>query len=99
MLENLTDAQRALADYMSELSEDAWCAGWMMNLEFELWRAMQSEPRECGRIVLSDAQVETLQRLSAGCGGWVVYDEDQGETWVDLAEWKRRFSVGPPTER
>lgn len=30
MLSELTPSQRALAEYMSDLSEDAYCAGWML---------------------------------------------------------------------
>jgi hypothetical protein len=36
VLLDLSPQARALADYMSELSEEAYSAGWMMGLEFEL---------------------------------------------------------------
>jgi hypothetical protein len=37
MLSDLTPDQRALARYMSDLSEEAYCAGWMSGLEYALW--------------------------------------------------------------
>ena len=37
MLRDLTPPQRQLADFMSDLSENAYCAGWMSGLEYALW--------------------------------------------------------------
>jgi hypothetical protein len=39
MLRDLTPAQLELAEYMSDLSEEAYCAGWMRDLEYALWDA------------------------------------------------------------
>ena len=44
MLTDLTPDQRALAEYMSELSEQAIHAGWIQNLEHALWRARTEGP-------------------------------------------------------
>jgi hypothetical protein len=46
MLADLSPDQRRLADYMSELSESAYCAGWMEGLEFALWEAVQGQRKE-----------------------------------------------------
>ncbi len=93
MLKDLTPAQRQLAEYMSELSEDAYCAGWMDGLEFALWRAVTEGPREYGFMHLSREQIERLGSLSEKCGGWIVFDDELWETWVPLSEWRRRYDA------
>jgi hypothetical protein len=40
MLRDLTPAQCELAKYMSDLSEEAYCAGWMQGLEYALWQVL-----------------------------------------------------------
>ena len=42
MLRDLTDAQRELAEAMSDISEDAYCTGWMQDLEYGLWRIVET---------------------------------------------------------
>jgi hypothetical protein len=93
MLSDLTLNQRALADYMSELSEEAYCAGWMMDLEYDLWNAVLGHSNEYGRLALGDAEISRLNKLAKECGGWVIFDDATQETWVPMAEWERLFSV------
>jgi hypothetical protein len=40
VLLNLEPEAHELAQYMSDLSEDAWHAGWMDGIEFALWDAV-----------------------------------------------------------
>lgn len=61
MLHQLDPAARALADYMSGLSEEAYCAAWMQDLEFELWRALGGGPTTYGRLELTHAHVARLE--------------------------------------
>ena len=49
---------------MSDLSEEAWCAGRMEGLEFELWAALVGGPREYGRLQLTTSHIERLRELS-----------------------------------
>jgi hypothetical protein len=42
----LDHAQRQLADYMSDLSEEAYSAGWMNGLEYALWDALTGRLEE-----------------------------------------------------
>lgn len=85
--------QRALAQYMSDLSEQAYCAGWMGDLEYALWEVVLGERREYGRVTFSDEQAADLRRLSAACGGWIAFDDDCEETWLSLSEWHERFQA------
>jgi len=93
MLKDLTADQRELADFMSDLSEQAYCAGWMDGLEYALWETLIGPRREYGRLNLCDTQRVRLRELSDACGGWIVFDDDNEETWLPRAEWKERFSA------
>src|SRR5882672_9438556 len=98
---DLRAEQHALAQYMSSLSEEAYRAGWMDGLEYALWQVALGETREYGQAVFTDEQVSQLRRLSDASAGWIVFDEDQGEIWVTLPDWKARFqhwqtTIGAP---
>jgi len=88
MLKDLTSDQRALADYMSELSELALSAGWTENLEHALWRAVVDGPFRYGNLNLEEQHTQRLMALSATCQGWVVFDDVTEEMFVPIQEWK-----------
>ena len=92
----MTSAERQLAEYMSELSEEAWRAGWMDGLEFALWEVVLGQRQKYGCIEMTSDQRSKLRSLSEQCCGWIVYDDDSGETWISLDDWKSRFSVAQP---
>jgi hypothetical protein len=80
----------ALRDYMSDLSEDAWYAGWMMDLEYALWDAVEHGPRSYGRLDITAQHIGRLRELSAACGGWIQFAADAvEEEFVPLDVWKR----------
>jgi len=87
----LDPRQRELAERMSELSELAYYASWMMDLEHALWRAVEEGPRSYGHLMIGEADVAELRRLSQDCGGWIVWDTEAEETWVPMADWLRRY--------
>jgi hypothetical protein len=89
----LTTEQHALAQYMSSLSEEAYCAGWMDGLEYALWQVLQGERRQYGRLVFTDEHVAELRRLSEASGGWIIFDGDLEETWVSAPDWNARFQT------
>ena len=93
MLQDLTPEQRRLADAMSDLSEQAYSAGWMTGLEYALWAALigQADTHRL-RLELSTDERASLRALSDACGGWIVFDETTEETWIPLAEWEQRFA-------
>jgi len=94
---------RALAREMSEISEQAFCAGWMDELEYRLWEIVQGGPRKYGQVVLSDAQVTHLRDLSNKLRGWVWFSDESeieefigSERWQSLYEgWVNQRSVSP----
>jgi|SRR6185369_4450709 len=91
MLEVLTPEQRALAHFMSELSEEAYCAHWMADLEYNLWDAVVGLRREYGRTTISQAKKQKLRELSDDCAGWIVFENGIGESWLPLEAWQQRF--------
>jgi hypothetical protein len=91
MLRDLSQDERALADYMSELSELAFHAGWMDNLEHALWRAVEVGPSRYGHLDLTTMHIDKLKQLSASCGGWVCFDSATEETFVPMQQWRRIY--------
>jgi len=91
MLSELDNDQRALADYMSEISEDAFSASWMEGLEFELWQAVNSGPQIYGRLHLEASHLDRLASLSTQCGGWIFWHPTNEETYVGLKHWEKIY--------
>ncbi len=85
--------EKQLADYMSDLSEQAYYAGWMAGLEYVLWHAMVDGPRKYGRLEITDEHIAKLKELSDACGGWIVFDDKKGETFVPLDAWLRIYET------
>ena len=93
MLRDLTNDQRELFDFMSDLSEQAYYAGWMEGLEYALWEAALGVRRHYGHLDFTDAQLVRLRELSDSCQGWIVFDDDTHETWLAREEWQERFAA------
>ena len=80
---------QTLAREMSDVSEQAFCAGWMDQLEYRLWEIVHGGSREYGQITVSDDQIVRLRSLSRMLRGWVWFNNDfKVEEFVDLARWK-----------
>lgn len=93
MLADLNPEQLALADYMSELSEEAWHAGWIAHLEYDLWDAVTGGSSSFGQMDLTPEHLRALRNLSERCGGWIVYDTEVEETFVPIDEWKEKYDA------
>jgi len=90
--------ERALAEYMSELSEEAYCAGWLFDLEYYLWEAVIGLRRQFGRTTISQAKRQKLKKLSGNCEGWIVYDDELGNIWVSNEAWQKMFEKWQKTQ-
>jgi hypothetical protein len=97
MLSDLTEPQRALAEFMGRLSEEAWHAGWMKGLEYELWRAVVDGPFRIGQLTLNSAHVTRLKQLSDSCGGWIVFDDSTEESFAPVGLWGSMYSAHKAT--
>jgi predicted RNA binding protein YcfA (HicA-like mRNA interferase family) len=58
--------QRALAQYMSYLSQEAHRQPWARGLEYALWEVVLEETREYGRASFGDEHAAALRRLASG---------------------------------
>jgi hypothetical protein len=84
---------------MGEYSEDRWCAGWLMGLEYILWDyLMKSEEptsKEDGVVVSYDMfrptpdELLQMAEIADEIGGWVIWDSssDSGNRFVTFEEW------------
>ena len=99
----ISAAQRALLIYMQHLSEENWCASWLIGLEFTLWswvlhRRGGAEPAsEFERANLVDTEV--LSWLAEQAGGWWHWNEASKEPkFVPLSEWLEIYRNRPETD-
>ena len=92
MIEKMEGRVRELAEYMSELSEEAYEAVWMDGLEFALWYAVENGPKKYGRLKIVEEHINTLKRLSDSVGGWVYFDDKSEETFIRIENWLARYN-------
>lgn len=90
-------AKEKLRDLMSDISEDHYCAGWLIGLEFVLWRMVQGGSRHFGFGEVDPARVEKLRVLSRSVGGWWMWVDGEtplssGEKFVEIAEWEKIYA-------
>jgi len=89
LLDTRDDSPAArLAAFMSDLSEDCWCAGWLSDCEFALWSLANSGGGLWGMGVVSPDDAARLLALSEAAGGWVRWEDGVGAVFVPMDEWK-----------
>ena len=86
-------AVQQLIDFISELSEEAYAAGWMQDVEYQLWRRLQDGPGRYGRLDVTPAHILRLRTLSERCRGWVYWHDDTCETFIPLREWTAMYAI------
>lgn len=99
-MSNLNEAQNELFEFMSDLSEEAWCAGWMSENEYWLWAIVVGNAVEWGRLDIAVSQVDRLRALSRRVGGWIEYVGDDtipreqwGERFVPMNDWLAQYAA------
>lgn len=76
-----------LLNFMGDISEEVYYAGWLIDLEFTLWAIAErvAPPGEVG-----EKQATELRELATKCSGWWRWDEAKGcVVFVGLSEWRR----------
>ena len=86
-----SDSQRELYETMSDISEDCYCAGWMMGLEFALCEALHDGDRRYGLVAMDADQLEKCRRLSKELDGWIIWIDDSIDAELPSSEWGPRF--------
>ena len=97
MIEELSGKVKELAEFMSDLSEEAYSAGWMENLEYALWGAVVGGPTKYGRLYVDNSKIAILNKLSNETGGWIYFDDDTEETFISILDWEKKYSSFQPT--
>lgn len=83
---------------MSDLSEEAWCAGWMPDLEYHLWAVILDAREIHSFMTLTAEERGKLAELATACGGWIVFDDVNAETWIALPAWEKHFAAWRSTQ-
>ena len=93
-----------LVDLMMHISEECYCAGWLIDLEYDLWEIMhEGADRNYGMGRVTEEQTARLLELANECDGWVIWDE--GPLYVSASKWRRLLDmkkgqeVGTKTEK
>jgi hypothetical protein len=90
------EAARDLWSLMSDISEQCYCAGWLLGNEDTLWRMVtdRGDTRRYGQgedgsenCTVHAVSVEALRYLHERCGGWWVWDDSA----PDAQDWGPRF--------
>jgi hypothetical protein len=94
--------REALLRMMSDLSEDCWCAGWMTDLEFTLWTAVETGNKDFG-FGMRECDLSRLKHLHEMAGGWWVWEKGEADNrFVTTEEWltilAERGKQAPNTE-
>ena len=76
---------------MSAISERCWHAEWLDGTEFVLWKAVTGGPLRWGQGEVSAEDIALLRRLSEAAGGWIVWDDERGETFLPMSEWLQLY--------
>jgi hypothetical protein len=82
------DAAELLLLWMEFLSEKYFLAGWIRDLEYDLWNCLQRKRTRIGDE-LEERDVAKLFGLWARAGGWWRWaSEDNGPVFVTTKEWR-----------
>jgi len=60
----------------------------MQGIEREVWSAMHRPGFGGLPLSLTAKEVQQLYAMSAECGGWIIFDDVHGESFVPIKEWK-----------
>lgn len=95
---------RVLVEWMSNISEQQYFAGWLIGTEFALWSMLEGGSRDWGFGDVPERDIEDLRILSQRAGGWIVSDsgddkEYDGKRLVSFAEWRELYVAHETAER
>lgn len=77
---------------MQNISEDAYCAGWMKDLEISLWEIVLIHGRKYGMEVITSERASEIAELAKLAGGWFIWNDEIGETFIEMPDWLEMFN-------
>jgi hypothetical protein len=89
-------ARRLLLQKMEELSEDRYAAGWMLDIEYDLWDAVVCNAP--GYYGLDEQERADLSQLAADAGGWFALNRQSKKVeFVEQQAWGAMFKEKRPS--
>ncbi len=90
--EDLTDGQLDLYDRMSEISEDCYCASWVIDNEYAIWEALTSSDSAQAKGRMNPRLLKRCQMLSMEIGGWIYWADTTTRADLPCETWGPRFA-------
>jgi len=90
---NENEKQNLITNLISEISEEIYCAGWYINIEFELWTWINDEstiPEGLNHRVIKKDLIE-LQKLSNKLKMWAYWHNTDEEKSIEISEWREIY--------
>jgi hypothetical protein len=76
-----------------DLSEDCYCAQWLINLEFILWDKMMTGKTDFG-FGMEESDLIRLKSLSELAGGWWTWPQGEEQPrFVNTEEWTTIYAT------
>lgn len=91
-------ARKLLARTMREYSEYHWCAGWLQDLEYELWAFACGDAGAMWKGSFADGlhndDRSRLMDLAIEAGGWYAWsDADSSEKFMVMDQWLKHYKI------
>jgi hypothetical protein len=92
--------QKLLLNYISELSEEYYCASWLDSIEFQLWDLLQQQYEDIIKIDfwrkrVDKEELEDMRFLAEATNCWGIWDEEPEAIPIPLEQWIS-IRVGKP---
>lgn len=84
-----------LSQLMSDISEECWCASWLIGTEFVLWEAVLNGPMDWGQGRINEEQIDTLKALSNRYDCWIFALDYVGEIPITIRSWEKIYASRP----
>lgn len=92
-----TPEAESLLDAMHSYAEE-WSAGWLNDMEFILWSAVQMDRRwAAAEWHEAASRARVLRALAHLSGGWWIWGGPEGRTFLSLDVWERRYAARSPS--
>lgn len=88
--------QRLLLNYISELSEEYYCAGWLDSIEFQLWDLLQQNYEDIIKVDfwrkrVDKEELQDMRFLAQTTNCWAIWDEEKEEMTIPLDQWIPKY--------
>jgi hypothetical protein len=84
--------RETLLRMMEDISEDCWCAGWLNDLEFTLWKAVLTGKTNLG-FGMPESDLIRLKHLHEMADGWWIWaDDEENRRFVSTEEWLKIYA-------